>query len=382
MLVGIEALSFYTSRYFLDLSLLAKHRGIEPAKYRDGLGQEKMGILPPCEDIVTMAASCAKEALAGIDTSSIAMLLCATESGIDQSKASGIWIHHLLGLSPNVRVIELKQACYSGCAALMLAQSFIKEHPDKKVLLITTDIARYGLHTPGEPTQGCAAAAILLSAKPKLIAFDPESGCFCSHVMDFWRPNYKNEALVDGKYSTRVYLSALEQCWQHYVSTSGRSFQDHDRFCYHIPFTKMAQKAHEKLAKLNGQEPLLEHITDSLTYSRQIGNSYTASLFIGLCSLLETSQTDLTGKRIGFFSYGSGCVAEFFSGHVLPGYEQFLKREAHKEMLAKRTSVSMSEYERFYNFKLPEDGSSFTSEEFDAGSFVLTGITSHQRQYK
>ena len=34
-------------------------------------------------------------------------------------------------------------------------------------------------------------------------------------------------------------------------------------------------------------------------------------MYMGLASLLEQSDQDLTGKRIGLFSYGSGCVGEF-----------------------------------------------------------------------
>lgn len=381
MIVGIEALRFYTSRYYLDLELLAYARGIDPEKYTEGLGQQKMGVLAPNEDIVTMGASAAKEALEGIDPHSISMVLSATESGVDHSKASGIWIHNLLNLGPHVRVVELKQACYSGCAALMLAQSYLKAHPDKKVLLIATDVARYGLNTPGEPTQGCGACAIVLSTTPKLALLDSESGYYCSHVMDFWRPNYRQEALVDGKYSTRIYLSALTECWEHYVKNSQRSFSDHERFCYHIPFTKMAQKAHERLAKHAGHEPDLRQIVECLTYSRQLGNSYTASLFIGLCSLLETAKEDLSNKRIGLFSYGSGCVAEFFSATVLPGYTQFLSTKQHEAMLQNRTALSMQEYEAFYQFGLPEDGSSYKTPSYNTGSFCLAGIEGHQRRY-
>lgn len=381
MNIGIERLSFYTSRYFLDLSVLAAARNIDPNKYWTGLGQEKMAVLAPNEDIVTMAASAAREALAGIDPDAIAMVLIATESGVDQSKAAGIWVHHLLGLSKHCRIIELKQACYSGCAALMLATSYIKEHPEKKVLVLAADVARYGLHTPGEPTQGCGAAAIVLSSEPKLVALEPKTGCYTSHVMDFWRPNYKDEALVDGKYSTKVYLNALSESWEHYCRQSGRSFADHAYFCYHIPFTRMAAKAHERLAKLCSAEAQESAIADSLHYSKSLGNSYTASLFIGLCSLLENSVQDLSGKRIGFFSYGSGCVAEFFSGLVVAGYKEHVKKEVHQKMLSERKGLGIEEYEAFYNFRLPEDGGIYTTPHYSTGPYFFAGIDSHQRNY-
>lgn len=381
--VGIDALSFSTSRYFVDLKLLATARGIDPDKFTKGIGQERMAVPPPDEDCISLAAASAKRALERVDPKEISMLLFATESGIDQSKACGIWVHHLLGLSNSCRIVELKQACYSGCCAMQLALSFIRQYPEKKVLLIASDIARYPLGSPGEPTQGCGACSLILSAQPKLVAIEPEYGSYTSHVMDFWRPNYRDEAIVDGKYSTRVYLEALEESWKGYSISSKRSFSDHDRFCYHIPFTKLASKAHERLQKLTGNEKLsLDQVEASLLYGRQLGNSYTASLFIGLASLLENSPEDLAGKRIGFFSYGSGCVAEYFSGRVMPGYQPFLYSFPHQQSLATRTPLTIEQYEEFYHFRLPQDGSDFRTPRYNTSDFRLSGIKNHERLYE
>ena len=280
-------------------------------------------------------------------------------------------------------MVELKQACYAGCAALQLGQHYLAQHPEKKVLVIASDIARYGLGSPGEPTQGCGASAFVLSTKPRIVAFDPEYGVYTQNVHDFWRPNYRNEALVDGKYSTKVYLETLTECWKDYVANSKRTFDEHDRFCYHIPFTRMAEKAHERLMRINERDAGHALLSKScLRYSEQMGNSYTASLFIGLSSLLENEQEDLTGKRIGFFSYGSGAVGEFFSGRVLPGYRKFLNSERHLELLTSRTPLEVAQYEEFYKFQLPEDGSISSLPRFCTGPFRLRSIDNHRRIYE
>jgi len=59
MSVGIDEISFYTSNYYLDLRTLAEVQGTDPEKYYTGIGQEKMGMAAPDEDIVTMAANAA-----------------------------------------------------------------------------------------------------------------------------------------------------------------------------------------------------------------------------------------------------------------------------------------------------------------------------------
>jgi hydroxymethylglutaryl-CoA synthase len=380
--IGIDQISFYTAQYFLDLKTLAEARGVEPDKFYLGIGQEKMGIPPPDEDVVTMAASAAfplKEqgALKGVEA-----LLFATESGIDQSKAAGLFVHGLLGLPERCRVVELKQACYSATAALQMARGLVALNPETKVLVIASDIARYVLGSPGESTQGCGAVAFTVAANPSLLAIDPEAGFYADDVMDFWRPNYLSEALVDGKYSTQVYIKALKASWAQYADLSGRSLDEFARFCYHIPFTRMAEKAHQKLARGISDEELRKVIGESLVYSREAGNCYAASLYLGLASLLDNAQEDLSEKRIGLYSYGSGCVGEFFSGIVQPGYRDALFADAHRTMLANRTELTFQQYEDIYNYGIPTDGGVHTFAQYRTGPFRFAGIRGHKRIYE
>jgi len=203
--------------------------------------------------------------------------------------------------------------------------------------------------------------------------------------MDFWRPNYRSTALVDGKYSTKIYLKSLKQAWEHFREASSLAFNDFQHFCYHLPFTRMAQKAHKHLAKLNKSELTSElldlQIEDSLLYNRIIGNSYSASMYIGLVSLLENCKQNLAGKRVGFFSYGSGCVAEFFSGRIVAGYEQYLHSAKHQAMLAARSAVSYDEYLKLYNDVDPVDGGEHQKAEGTTGRFRLAAVSHHKREY-
>src|SRR5690242_12028968 len=118
--VGIDAIGFYTSHYYLDLNLLAKGRTQPSDHYYNSLGQYKMAVAAPGEDIITLATNAASRLLQHTDPNHITCLLFATESGVDQSKAAGIYVHHLLNLPPSCRVLELKQACYSATGALQL----------------------------------------------------------------------------------------------------------------------------------------------------------------------------------------------------------------------------------------------------------------------
>jgi hydroxymethylglutaryl-CoA synthase len=386
MKTGIDAISFYTSHYYIDLRTLAKARNVDADKYYIGIGQEKMAVPPPDEDIVTMAANAGKCVLESGRPQKIDMVLFATESGIDQSKSAGIYVHKLLDLLSACRVIELKQACYSATAALQIAVHYVRQNPHSQVLVLASDVARYGLGTSGEATQGAGAIAMVVSAEPRIMAIEPISGFYTEDVMDFWRPNYRDEALVDGKYSVKIYLKALAESWANYQQKSGRNFADLHRYCYHSPFTKMAEKAHQHMLKNNGvldpqDEKYLQQIKDSLIYNRIVGNSYAASLYIGIIALLENSTEDLAGKRLGMFSYGSGCVGEFFSGIIEQEYQKHLFKRKHQEMLKNRTELSCAEYEKFYSFALPTDGSKLELPKAQTGFFRLEAVENHKRIY-
>ncbi|MBN1464304.1 hydroxymethylglutaryl-CoA synthase [candidate division KSB1 bacterium] len=388
MQAGIESISIYTSQYYLDLKTLANQWGEDPDKYYIGIGQEQMSVPAPDEDIVTLAANATAQALQGIDAGALDTLLFATETGIDQSKAAGIYVHELTQLPKNMRVFELKQACYSGAGGLSLALPYLLHHPDRKVLIVAADIARYGIGSIGEPTQGAGAVAMVLSTNPKIMAFDLESGIYTHDVMDFWRPNYTDEALVDGKYSIKMYITALREAWQHYVDVTGNSFADFHRYVYHLPFTKMADKAHQFLVRHANAELRPEEwkrqIDDAAIYQRFIGNTYAGSVFVALTSLLDNSPDDLTDKRIGLFSYGSGSVGEFFTGIVQQGYQSHLKKAMHQEIISERAELDYETYKEFYLFKskLPTDGSPMRTPKHNTGRYRFAGLTEHQRLYE
>lgn len=385
--VGIDSISFYTSHYYLDLKTLAEAHGQPADKYVNSIGQYKMAIPAPDEDIVTMAANAAKRVLQHIDPQEIELLLFATESGIDQSKAAGFYLHQLLGLPSRCRIVELKQACYSATCALHMAMPMLRENPKKKILLIATDIARYDLGTAAEASQGCGAVAMLLSANPRLLTIDPESGFYAEDAMDFWRPNYRREAFVEGKLSCDLYLKALRESWQQYQALSKRNFNDHAGFCYHIPVPRLAEKAHQRLAKLAGlgllsNEHVNEQMHAALHYSRETGNCYTASVYASLCSLLDNSTQNFSNQRIGIYSYGSGCIGEYFSGVVQPGYQLMLDKNHHQQHLNNRTELSHAEYKAFFTYAYPTDESICVLPKNKTGHYRLARIENHKRYYE
>lgn len=383
--IGIDKINFYTPHYYVDMNDLAHARGDEPEKYTIGLGQDEMAVSPITQDPVTLAANAADQLLTKADRESVDLVLFGTETGIDHSKAAAVYVHGLLGLASEARAVELKQACYSGTAAIQLAKGHIALHPDKKVLILAADIARYGLATPGEVTQGAGAVSILLSADPKILALENTQATKTDDIMDFWRPNYSDTAFVDGKYSNEQYIAFFRDVWSEYKAKTGHDLADFEALCFHLPYTKMGFKAMQGVfpdGMGEAEERLLENYQTSTTYNRRIGNVYTASLYVSLLSLIEL-HTDLPeGARIGLYSYGSGAVGEFFTGVLQPGYRSHLRVKEHEDLLASREKVSVETYERMFNETVPTDGTTVTFDpQTDPAPIYLSGMKEHMRQY-
>lgn len=378
--IGIHDLAVATGARVLDLADLAHATGVEPAKFHKGLGQDHMSVPAPDEDIVTMGADAAAPILERHGTDGIRTLLFATESGVDQSKAAGVFAHRLLGLPSACRVVELKQACYGGTAALQMAMGIVARDPRERVLIITSDVARYGIDTAAEPTQGAGAVAMLVAADPDLLEIPGPTGVWTADIDDFWRPNDSDVAMVEGKLSIDAYLDAFTGAWDDYRAQGGVDISEIDRFCHHQPFTRMAEKAHRRLGEHTGVDLGLESFLPSTRYNRRIGNSYTASLFFALAAVLDADE-DLTGARIGLFSYGSGAVGEFFTAVVQPGYRELMRRDRTEKLLDARVPISVEDYRALHRSVPRDTTADLTVAPASPGGFHFAGIAGRARRY-
>ncbi|WBB60986.1 hydroxymethylglutaryl-CoA synthase [Streptomyces sp. WMMC500] len=383
--LGIHDLSFATTEFVLPHTALADHNGTDIGKYHTGIGQESMSIPAADEDIVTMAATAAAPLIARHGSDRIRTVVFATESSIDQAKAAGVYVHSLLQLPSATRVVELKQACYGATAALQFALGLIRRDPTQHVLVIASDVSKYDADSPGEATQGAAAVAMLVTANPALLTIHDPSGLYTADVMDFWRPNYRDTALVDGQESINAYLQAVEGTWKDYTEQGGHTLDDFTAFCYHQPFTKMAYKAHRHLLNYNDRDTDHHTITQAIgpttTYNNVIGNSYTASVYLGLAALLDHTP-DLTNQPIGLFSYGSGSVAEFFAATPTPDYHNHLHTTTNQHTITRRTTIDYPTYLQLHENTLPTDGTHHTTPTQTTGPYRLAGINNHKRIYE
>ncbi len=372
MTIGIDKLGVYVPKTYVDLKDLAIERGVDPDKYTIGIGQKKMAIPSASEDVITMALEAADSILDDQDKAAIDMVLFATESAVDFSKAAGIYVHAHLGLSPRVRVLELKQACYASTGALRLALDHVSLHPKSKVLILSSDVAWYGFNTGGEVTQGAGAIAILVSQNP-MIALVHEGSVCVENQHDFYRPSYSKVPVVDGKLSIKCYQDILRQVEDH---------QSYPYTCFHMPFATMANKANIVLKHPMNDEQLA-YVKG---YGQEVGNIYNGSLYLSLLSILHLVPQDLSHQTLGMFAYGSGAIGEFFTLTLQSTYKKGLNADHINELFSNRIQLSMDEYVSYMSeYALKESSAQYEvdlSTVTPTQKFVLTAIQNGHRSYQ
>ena len=394
--IGIDAIALAVPEGYLDLADLAAARGVPAGKYVEGLGVTRMSVARSHEDPVALAANAARRlvATANVDIDKIGLCVVGTETAVDHSKPVAAYLHRLLGLPQRCRVFEAKHACFGGTAGLLAAVDWIASGSarGRSALVVCTDVARYALRSPGEPTQGAGAVALLISENPRLLALEVGvSGSYAQDVNDFWRPLYSKDAVVDGHHSVQCYLDALTGAYEAWQDASHEAKIDEPivRRCYHVPYGKMAKKAHRHAMQLEGKSEAeadasyAVDVAPSLNLPSQVGNIYTGSLYLALTSLLEAQANELEGKRIGLFSYGSGCTAEFFAGRVVQGAGAFADSLKLAEPLQNRRKYTVAEYEAIRNadHQVDQQPVSTGSNGFQPGTVAFLGIDGERRMY-
>jgi polyketide biosynthesis 3-hydroxy-3-methylglutaryl-CoA synthase-like enzyme PksG len=358
MAVGIEAISVYAGRACLDVRRLSQARGLDMRRF-DNLMMAEKSVNLPCEDAVTNAVNAAKplvDALSPAERDRIELLIVGTESGLDFAKPISTYVHEYLELNRNCRSFETKHACYGGTAALQMAACFVRAGaiPGVKALVIAADAASVADRMSyWEPSQGAGAVAMLVSDRPDILNLDPGANGYYTHeVMDTLRPRCDLEA-GDTDLSLLSYLEGLDKSFRMYrervVGTD--ILTTFDYLVFHAPFAGMVKGAHRVLLRKQGhtrpeviESDFEARMSPSLIYCARVGNVYSASLYLALCSLIAHAGFEIP-RRIGLFSYGSGSASEFYSGVVPAGAPQKLAAFAIGDAIDRRYCLSMSEYE-------------------------------------
>ncbi|WP_333596417.1 hydroxymethylglutaryl-CoA synthase family protein [Schleiferia thermophila] len=426
--VGLEAIAFDIPKIYLPIDVLAKHRHIEVEKLTKGLGLERMSFPDAHQDVVCLAANALYELFTtnDIHPQDIHRIYVGTECAVDASKPIASYLLDIMEQVLSERygvhslghcdVVDMTFACIGGVDALLNCLDFIRLNPDKKAIVVCTDIAKYDLGSGGEYTQGAGAVAMLLSAEPKILSFHHQIGVSTRGVFDFFKPRryvpksqisvddslvqedtvmiYKDQPVFDGQYSNQCYIDRMKEAYyrcKELKETQRPLFEGWSGIFMHLPYCYQARRmfveifasettsnvsalTKDEIRALSKSEEYLrfvqEKIYPSEILSAKVGNIYTGSIFLGLISGLnywaETGK-EIAGTHIGFISYGSGSKSKVFEATLENGWRQAIEKTKATAKIERAIPISFEQYLGLYH-------NSMASIQPPAAEFILEKI--------
>lgn len=410
MNIGVEAASYYIPHLYLEIKELANQRNIDPLKLEKGLGLHKMAMPDVHEDTATMAAEALLKLIQDfkINPKDIARLYLGTESALDAAKPTATIAVSMLekALSErfgercfkNCDVVDMTFACIGGVDALQNALDFVRVNPTKKAIVVASDYAKYELASGGEYTQGAGAVALLISAKPDLLQIDNFWGVGTESVYDFFKPRrafkkedlqnapetfpdkievFSDEPVFDGHYSNACFKNRIKEAYNHFKQEKNiatKAFEDWRFLIFHLPYAfhgkrvfpelfaienNLEYESNEALKAVSNSDVYKDLVQQKIEYSQrassEIGNMYTASIFMALLSALQTAfneHEELSGQQLGFFAYGSGSKAKVFEAKIGENWKSVVSTWDLFEVLKNRQSIDFETYEKLHRKQL------------------------------
>lgn len=413
---GIDAIAYDIAKIHLPIKDLAIARDIDPDKLEKGLGLLKMTLPDVHQDTVVFGANALTRLIDDnhLNPADIARIYVGTESGIDNSKPVASFIVTLMEQKYghnsflHTDAVDLTFACIGAVDALQNCIDFVRLNPDKKAVVIASDIAKYDLESSGEYTQGAGAVALLVSANPRIIAFDNTWAVSTRGVFDFFKPYrtiakkeitnieanepwfgnleaeieiHKDQPVFDGQYSNLVYTERTKEAYYNFKKLNnieGSLYDTWESIIMHLPYAFQGRRMFSEIFALDANEPLLTGNEDAAEFANRvkeiskseeykafvnqkmqpaepasslIGNLYTGSIFMGLLSALVVKAeqgAELEGKKFGFLAYGSGSKSKAFQGTLQSGWKAAAEKARLFETLAASTAIDFETYNKLH----------------------------------
>lgn len=408
--LGISDIGIYLPRPEIEIETIVRERGNRDPELgkqlrraQETTGQRKMRFPEAWEDPTSLAAQAALGLLnrnPGIDPARLRYLAAGTESGVDHSKAIAAYVEGMLqragvAIPKTISTFQVQHACAGGALAAISVAALLGLSNRRKEagLVLCSDIARYESSTTAEITQGAGAAALLVEADPGLVELGLSDMGFASEdVDDFFRPLGSTTAKVRGGYSIQCYNESLDRAFSDHCERRGESaravLESTDYFVLHVPFRNMAARAMKKLVTTRlglGDEQAqawlaAKSLQAGIDPISDVGNTYTASIFMSLAFLLDAQfkllGDGIVGKRLLLASYGSGNTMAVLSATVAAGAPAVLARWRTDDLWSGARQARMEEYEAWLDrsgatFAAPPPGSEIG---MPPGSFYLAGV--------
>lgn len=309
----------YVPRFRIKAEEIARIWGENPENIKGGLMIYSKSVPGPDEDVLTISAEAAKNAIkrSGIDKSTIGAIFVGSESHPYAVKPTASILVEALGLPNSIHSADYEFACKAGTAAMQNVMGLVDSGMIENGLAIGADTSQ---GAPGDALEYSASAggtAYIIGKKG--IADINRTYSYTTDTPDFWRregekyPSHGGRFTGEPAYFKHVLMGAKKM-----MEMQNTKPTDYDYAVFHQPNGKFPTRA----AKMLGFKE--EQVKDGLL-TPIIGNTYSASMMIGLSAILEKSEP---GDRILAVAFGSGAGSDAFDITVNDSIRSFNKNAA------------------------------------------------------
>src|SRR2546427_9071188 len=179
--------------------------------------------------------------------------------------------------------------------------------------LTLSKMMKYGLAIGSDTSQGApgdaleyspsAGGAAVLVGTDRAVAVISHTVSFTTDTPDFWRREGQRYPSHGGRFTGEpAYFKHVVSCAQLLFKRAGTTAEDSDYAVFHQPNGKFPIRAAKQLGF---KEPQI----DAGLCVRDIGNTYSGAIMVGLCAILDEAEA---GDRIFAVRYGSGAGSDGF----------------------------------------------------------------------
>jgi len=329
--VGILGFGAYLPQNRIKISEIASVWGKSPGEIEKSVGVIEKAVAGIDEDTVTMGVEAGKNALemAKIFPEKLEAIYVGSESHPYAVNPSTTIICEALGMGRNYLAADLEFACKAATAGIQNLAGLLEARLINYGLVIGSDTAQAKPHDALEYAAAAGAAAFVLGRNKKdFLVQILDFASYSSDTPDFWRRDGVPYPSHQGRFSGEPgYFTHVLKASQRLLEKTKLSPSDFAYCVFHMPNGKFPCEVSKRLGFTKEQiEPGL--IVGS------IGNPYSASSLLGLCSVLEIAKPN---QLIFLTSYGSGAGADSFilkttklltkARLKVPGFKFYLKQK-------------------------------------------------------
>jgi len=305
---GIVSYGVYVPRYRIYPRDIGKVWGQNGEAMGRSLNIIAKSVPAPDEDAATIAVMAARRALkrVKVDPGEIGAIFVGSESHPYAVKPTASIVAEAIHAAPYLTAADLEFACKAGTAGMQAALGLINSSnrniPMDYAMAIGSDTSQ---GAPGNALEYSASAGgvAFLLGHTGVIAEIVLTMSFTTDTPDFWRREGMKYPSHGERFTGKpAYFKHIQSSAEQIMNRMGTEAKDYDYAVFHQPNGKFPVTIGKKLGFS------MEQIKDGLM-TPFIGNTYSASMMIGLANILDKAEP---GDSILAVSYGSGAGSDGF----------------------------------------------------------------------